>query len=96
MSDEIVILSQGDAKSTGGDLHITTPHGDTLRVRSSDILRSDDADTSGKIRRYIISPDAQVSIEVEGRQLTGLDALNGTILKWLDDGSTISKSRDDT
>lgn len=95
MSDEIVILGQGDAKAEDGNLVITTPHGDMLRVSSADIMRTDDADASESIKRYIISPTARVSIEVDGRQLTGVDAHDGTILKWVDDGGTISKSRDD-
>lgn len=96
MSEEIVILGQGEPRKKDGIHYVTTPQGETLRLSSGDILRSENADASGNLKRYIISASAVVAIEVEGRSLSGLDAAKGTILKWVDDGGTISKSRDDT
>ena len=61
MSDEIVILGRNEAKLGSGELSITTPHGDVLHVLAAEVIRTEDADASGEIKRYVIPASAQVA-----------------------------------
>lgn len=77
------------------EIRIATPQGDVLLISEGDIISNEVVDASGELRRYTISSNSVVKIETTGASLKGIDATAGTILKWLDDGGTISKSRDD-
>ncbi|WP_165225915.1 hypothetical protein [Affinirhizobium pseudoryzae] len=86
-------LLKGEEKS--GIVRIVTPKGDVLCFNESDVVTSSSVDASGELRRYAIPADANVTIEVTGAALRGLDVTVDSVLKWVDDGGTISKSRDD-
>lgn len=92
---ETVILGTSSLEKSGDTIRVTTPHGDVLLIQRSDIEAEDAAEAAGNLKRYTLVKGAKVLIEVTGESLLGADVLRGTITKWLDDGGTISKSRDD-
>lgn len=79
-----------------GVIRLVTPKGDVISFQEEDVVSSSSVDASGELRRYAIPADATVTIEVTGAALRGLDVTIDSVLKWVDDGGTISKSRDDT
>jgi hypothetical protein len=94
-SKTVLVGSQIGDKTPDGSFRVRSPHGDVFRVKQADVLQSDMAEPGGDLRRYTLADDAVVLLEMIGKNLSGIDAVDGTILKWVDDGGTISKSRDD-
>src|SRR4051812_23356458 len=72
--------------------------GMTISVSKAGIHKLAVADTAkNPLSRVFLEPDAEVAIFMKAKDMMGGDAgTAGTILKWLDDGGTISKSRDDS
>ncbi|WP_124608906.1 hypothetical protein [Burkholderia seminalis] len=92
----VLLGSPLDTEKKSGIIRIVTPKGDVISIQAKDVISSSNADAGGDLKRYAIPGDAIVTIEVTGSVLRGLDATTDTVMKWVDDGGTISKSRDDT
>jgi hypothetical protein len=94
----LVVLLGNPIKSDSakGIIRLVTPKGDVLTIKEADVVSTSSVDAGGELKRYAIGADAVVTAEFSGASLRGLDVSIDSILKWVDDGGTISKSRDDT
>lgn len=81
--------------AAAGFFRIVTPKMEALTVRSSDIESEEDVEPSGGLKRYFLKPECTIQIDVTGEAIAGLDFSTKSILKWVDDGGTIRKSRDE-
>lgn len=89
-------------KSLSGFTKILTAAGESLLVESSKIVKSFpiEASSSNGLSRIFVEESANIWLGVSGEILQKLNPTSasigdGTVLKWMDDGGTISKSRDD-
>lgn len=89
-------------KNITGFTKILTAAGEFLLVESSKIVKSFPIEASSEkgLSRIFVEEGANIWLGVSGEILQRLNPGtssigDGTILKWLDDGGTISKSRDD-
>jgi len=89
-------------KSLPGFSKILTAAGESLLVESSKIVKSFPVEASSEkgLCRIFVEDGANIWLGVTGEILQKLNPSvpnigDSTILKWMDDGGTISKSRDD-
>lgn len=83
---------------------IVTAAGENLLVESKGITKSFPIEAGGVagLTRIFIDQDSSIWLGVSAESIltlskgTSSEIGRGTILKWLDDGGTISKSRDDS
>ncbi|MCU4652152.1 hypothetical protein N8I71_04885 [Roseibacterium sp. SDUM158016] len=90
----VIIGAKIVGASTESKTKIITPQGDEIEFDNDDLVSSQTVDTS-ELARFILKKDAAVSVNFSSEALRGFDFASHTILKYHDDGSTISKSRDD-
>ncbi|WP_146203757.1 hypothetical protein [Azospirillum sp. TSO5] len=77
------------------DVKVVTPAGDVVRIPTDAIKHLQNVDASGELVRFFLNPEAEIEVTIKGDMITASRAGTNTIYKYLDDGGTISKSRDD-
>ena len=95
MSDTLTIVGTALEAKSKDWVRIKSPTGDVFVLPADSVSRTESIEPGGDLSRYVLAAGATVHLEIEGDQLIGIDQLDSTILKWRDDGGTMSKSRDD-
>jgi hypothetical protein len=96
MSQYIVLEGYVD-DSKADPTEVLLVDGMTITVSREKIHKQVALDTGNTpLLRIFLDPEATISFTIKAKDLMGTaSATGGTILKWMDDGGTISKSRDD-
>ena len=75
-----VILGSPLKDSAPGKIRLVTPGGDVLSIDKKDVVHSGNADAGGDLKRYAVSADAGVTIELTGAALQGVDFTTSIII----------------
>jgi hypothetical protein len=95
---QLVVLEGYLEKSKGQTTSLLLIDGTTLSFATKSISKAAAMDTSAEpMTRVFLDPDTDVTLTFKAKDLMGGGSpISGqSIAKWLDDGGTIQKSRDD-
>lgn len=96
--NQLVVLEGYLDKSKGQTVSLLLIDGTTLNFSAKSIFKAAAMDTSAEpMTRVFLDPDTDITLTFKAKDLMGKGwpTAGNTIAKWLDDGGTISKSRDD-
>ncbi|BCT91148.1 hypothetical protein LYSHEL_01720 [Lysobacter helvus] len=94
----LVVLEGYVEDGKSGSISVLMLDGTSLSIEKSSVVKSAPMDTNkDALTRLFLNEDAEITITVTAGDLDGRGlSASGSILKWIDDGGTLSKSKDDT